>query len=81
MTKKEWNGPDLRYLVKYKREDDPNPEWSTVNVTDPTIDHVIIETGITGPFKSYEVQVQAVNSQGASLETPKVYIGESGEGG
>ncbi|XP_066559316.1 neurofascin homolog (chicken) a isoform X2 [Amia ocellicauda] len=66
------NGPNLRYVVWWRRRDS-REEWK--NTTTKWLKHIIYDTDTYTP---YEIKVQAVNDFGAGPES-HVVIGYSGE--
>ncbi|XP_030622914.1 neurofascin [Chanos chanos] len=69
---REWNGPNLRYMVWWRRRDS-REEWK--NITTKWLSHIIYDTDT---FTPYEIKVQAINDFGYGPESP-VVIGYSGE--
>ena len=81
MPRDKWNGPDFKYVVKYRPQGAASDvEYKTVEVADPYADHVVIKDPSIKPYQSYDVQVQAVNREGASKVQPQTHRGYSGEG-
>ncbi|XP_073682341.1 neurofascin homolog (chicken) a isoform X2 [Garra rufa] len=68
----ERNGPNLRYVVSWRRKD-TEEEWN--NITTTRTKHVIHNTDT---YVKYEIKIQAVNDFGRSTES-NVVIGYSGE--
>ncbi|KAL1265721.1 hypothetical protein QQF64_003748 [Cirrhinus molitorella] len=68
----ERNGPNLRYVVSWRRKD-TEEEWN--NITTTRTKHVIHNTDTYIP---YEIKIQAVNDFGHSPES-NIVIGYSGE--
>ncbi|XP_050978198.1 neurofascin homolog (chicken) a isoform X14 [Labeo rohita] len=68
----ERNGPNLRYVVSWRRKDSED-EWS--NITTTRTKHVVHNTDTYVP---YEIKIQAVNDFGRSPES-NIVIGYSGE--
>ncbi|KAJ8400197.1 hypothetical protein AAFF_G00398910 [Aldrovandia affinis] len=66
------NGPNLRYVVWWRRQD-TDEEWKSI--TTKGLKHVIHNTET---YKPYEIKVQAVNDVGQGPVSP-VVIGHSGE--
>ncbi|CAI4221844.1 unnamed protein product [Auanema sp. JU1783] len=83
MGREEWNGPDFHYLVKY-RPKDSREEFKTIPVRDPFADKVTVnvdeDDSDAKPFQPYEIQIQAVNSEGVALVEPQIEEGYTGEG-
>ncbi|XP_036387188.1 neurofascin homolog (chicken) a isoform X16 [Megalops cyprinoides] len=69
---KEGNGPNLRYVVWWRRQDTAD-EWK--NITTKEAKHVVHNTDTYTP---YEIKVQAINDFGRGPES-HVVIGHSGE--
>ncbi|CCD65186.1 Neuroglian [Caenorhabditis elegans] len=85
MSREEWNGADFHYVVKYrpKDEDQRVGDWKEVAVEDPFADRVTVnldDEKDVKPFQPYEVQVQAVNSEGRTNVVPETVEGRTGEG-
>ncbi|XP_072223539.1 neural cell adhesion molecule L1.2 isoform X1 [Leuresthes tenuis] len=73
MDKRNFNGPDFKYKVQWRRAVGSGPKWHTSNTTTPPfIVHDI------GNFSAFEIKVQAVNAIGDGPE-PDPVIGYSGE--
>ncbi|XP_072306075.1 neural cell adhesion molecule L1.2 isoform X4 [Eucyclogobius newberryi] len=73
MDKRDFNGPDFRYRVMWRRVVGSGPNWNTNYTTSPPlILHDI------GNFSAFEIKVQAVNKEGEGPE-PDPVIGYSGE--
>ncbi|XP_052465758.1 neurofascin homolog (chicken) a isoform X15 [Carassius gibelio] len=68
----ERNGPNLRYVVSWRRKD-TEEEWD--NITTTRTKHIIHNTDTYVP---YEIKIQAVNDFGQSPES-NIVIGYSGE--
>ncbi len=68
----ERNGPNLRYMVSWRREDTED-EWN--NITTTKTKHIIHNTDTYVP---YEIKIQAINEFGHSSES-NIVIGYSGE--
>ncbi|XP_067107565.1 neurofascin homolog (chicken) a [Osmerus mordax] len=68
----ERNGPNLRYLVWWRRKD-MGEEWSNVTTVEPK--HLVSDTQTYVP---YEIKLQAVNDLGPGLQS-NIIIGYSGE--
>ncbi|XP_067244278.1 neurofascin homolog (chicken) a isoform X9 [Chanodichthys erythropterus] len=68
----ERNGPNLRYVVSWRRKD-TEEEWN--NITTTRAKHIIPDTDTYVPF---EIKIQAVNDFGHSPES-NIVIGYSGE--
>ncbi|ULT96692.1 hypothetical protein L3Y34_004915 [Caenorhabditis briggsae] len=85
MAREEWNGAKFHYVVKYRPvdEDQRDGDWKEVAVEDPFADRVTInldDDKDVKPFQPYEVQVQAVNSEGRTNVVPETVEGRTGEG-
>ena len=76
MEKEDWNGEELRYLVRY-RLDESGAEWKEFAVEDPKAESTTIRDQPT--FRKYLVQVRALNVNGPSIVNPETIIGYSGE--
>lgn len=73
MDRRDFNGPDFRYRVMWRRVVGSGPNWYTNYTTSPPlIVHDI------GNFSAFEIKVQAVNKEGEGPE-PDPIIGYSGE--
>lgn len=68
----ERNGPNLRYMVSWRRKDSEE-EWD--NITTTRTKHIIHDTDTYVP---YEIKIQAINDFGHSPES-NIVIGYSGE--
>ncbi|XP_058647114.1 neurofascin homolog (chicken) a isoform X13 [Onychostoma macrolepis] len=68
----ERNGPNLRYMVSWRRKD-TEEEWN--NITTTRTKHIIHNTDTYVP---YEIKIQAINDFGHSPES-NIVIGYSGE--
>lgn len=73
MDKRDFNGPDFRYRVMWRRVVGSGPKWHTNYTTSPPL---IIHD--IGSFSAFEIKVQAVNKEGEGPE-PDPVIGYSGE--
>lgn len=75
MDKRNFNGPDFKYRVLWRRVVGSGPNWHTNYTTTPpfTVNDI-------GNFSAFEIKVQAVNEQGEGPE-PDPVIGYSGEDG
>uniref|UniRef100_A0A3Q4AV75 Neural cell adhesion molecule L1 n=1 Tax=Mola mola TaxID=94237 RepID=A0A3Q4AV75_MOLML len=73
MDKRNFNGPDFKYRVMWRRVLGSGPTWHTHYTTAPpfTVDDI-------GNFSAFEIKVQAVNEKGEGPE-PDPVIGYSGE--
>ncbi|KAI3357413.1 hypothetical protein L3Q82_015847 [Scortum barcoo] len=73
MDKRNFNGPDFKYRVLWRRVVGSGPNWHTnyTTVTPFTVTDV-------GNFSAFEIKVQAVNEKGEGPE-PDPVIGYSGE--
>uniref|UniRef100_A0A8D2L983 Neurofascin n=1 Tax=Varanus komodoensis TaxID=61221 RepID=A0A8D2L983_VARKO len=67
-------GPNLRYIVKWRRKD-TRENWSNRTVKGDVSQYTVTQTPIYTP---YEIKVQAVNDYGMAAE-PETIIGYSGE--
>lgn len=68
----ERNGPNLRYVVSWRRKD-TEEEWN--NITTTRAKHIV---HYTETYVPYEIKIQAVNDFGHSPES-NIVIGYSGE--
>ncbi|KAI1890658.1 hypothetical protein AGOR_G00155920 [Albula goreensis] len=68
----ERNGPNLRYMVWWRRQD-TSEEWKSI--TTKGLKHVVHDTET---YKPYEIKVQAINDFGSGPES-HIVIGYSGE--
>lgn len=75
MDKRDFNGPNFRYRVLWRRVVGSGPNWHTNYTTAPSF----IVSDI-GNFSAFEIKVQAVNDKGDGPE-PDPIIGYSGEDG
>ncbi len=75
MDKRNFNGPDFKYRVLWRRVVGSGPNWHTNYTTAPpfTVNDI-------GNFSAFEIKVQAVNEKGEGPE-PDPVIGYSGENG
>uniref|UniRef100_A0A8C6SYM9 Neural cell adhesion molecule L1 n=1 Tax=Neogobius melanostomus TaxID=47308 RepID=A0A8C6SYM9_9GOBI len=73
MDKRDFNGPDFRYRVMWRRAVGSGPNWNTNYTTSPPL---IVHD--VGNFSSFEIKVQAVNKEGEGPD-PGAVIGYSGE--
>ncbi|XP_068181177.1 neural cell adhesion molecule L1.2 isoform X1 [Antennarius striatus] len=73
MAKRNFNGPDFKYRVQWRRVVGSGPNWNTNYTTAPPF----IVSDI-GNFSAFEMKVQAVNEKGEGPEADPV-IGYSGE--
>ncbi|XP_017286434.1 neural cell adhesion molecule L1.2 isoform X2 [Kryptolebias marmoratus] len=73
MDYRNFNGPDFKYTVQWRRVVGSGPKWHESNTTAPpfTVNGV-------GNFSAFEIKVQAVNTIGVGPE-PDPVIGYSGE--
>lgn len=82
LPRKEWNGPDFHYIVRYRPDDNTGSQFKEIKVDDPYADHYVIpvDNG-DGPWQPYEVQVQSANRLGPSATAPETVKGHTGQGG
>ncbi|XP_077428518.1 neural cell adhesion molecule L1.2 isoform X2 [Vanacampus margaritifer] len=73
MDKRDFNGPDFKYRVLWRRVVGSGPDWHP----NFTIAPPLVLNGI-GNFSAFEIKVQAVNEKGEGPE-PDPVIGYSGE--
>ncbi|XP_012722031.2 neural cell adhesion molecule L1.2 isoform X2 [Fundulus heteroclitus] len=73
MDKRNFNGPDFKYKVQWRRVVGSGPKWHERETTQPPI----IVTDV-GNFSAFEFKVQAINANGEGPE-PDPVIGYSGE--
>lgn len=73
MDKRDFNGPDFKYRVMWRRVVGSGPNWHSNDTTSPPF--VVHEIG---GFSAFELKVQAVNREGEGPE-PDPVIGYSGE--
>lgn len=73
MDKRNFNGPDFKYRVLWRRVVGRGPNWHTNYTTSPpfTVNNI-------GNFSAFEIKVQAVNEKGEG-PAPDPIIGYSGE--
>ncbi|XP_025407502.1 neuroglian-like [Sipha flava] len=76
MPKIEHNGPGLKYRV-YWKQDIPGQAWNSEEITDYTVDKLVINNQPT--YQRYKVKVVASNEKGESNVPHKEVIGYSGE--
>ena len=82
LPRKEWNGPDFHYIVRYRPDDNTGSQFKKIKVNDPYADHYVIPVDDTdGPWQPYEVQVQSANQMGPSATAPETIKGHTGQGG
>uniref|UniRef100_A0A3Q2DIU4 Neural cell adhesion molecule L1 n=1 Tax=Cyprinodon variegatus TaxID=28743 RepID=A0A3Q2DIU4_CYPVA len=73
MDKRNFNGPDFKYKVQWRRVLGSGPKWQERETTEPP---VIVPD--VGNFSAFEIKVQAINANGDGPE-PDPVIGYSGE--
>uniref|UniRef100_UPI0037E8347E neural cell adhesion molecule L1.2 isoform X2 n=1 Tax=Semicossyphus pulcher TaxID=241346 RepID=UPI0037E8347E len=73
MDKRNFNGPEFKYRVKWRRVVGSGPNWHTNYTTAPPLTISDI-----GNFSAFEITVQAINDKGEGPE-PDPVIGYSGE--
>ncbi|XP_040921501.1 neural cell adhesion molecule L1.2 isoform X2 [Toxotes jaculatrix] len=73
MDKRNFNGPDFKYKVLWRRVVGSGPKWHTNYTTAPPF-----FVSDVGNFSAFEIKVQAVNEKGVGPEADPV-IGYSGE--
>uniref|UniRef100_A0A7N6BTT0 Neural cell adhesion molecule L1 n=1 Tax=Anabas testudineus TaxID=64144 RepID=A0A7N6BTT0_ANATE len=73
MEKQNFNGPDFKYKVMWRKVVGSGPNWHTDYTTEPP---VVVDD--VGNFSAFEIKVQAVNKKGEGPE-PDPVIGYSGE--
>ncbi|XP_030278757.1 neural cell adhesion molecule L1.2 isoform X2 [Sparus aurata] len=73
MDKRDFNGPNFRYRVLWRRVVGSGPNWHTNYTTAPSF-----TVSDIGNFSAFEIKVQAVNEIGDGPE-PDPFIGYSGE--
>uniref|UniRef100_A0A3B4BL59 Neural cell adhesion molecule L1 n=1 Tax=Periophthalmus magnuspinnatus TaxID=409849 RepID=A0A3B4BL59_9GOBI len=73
MDKRDFNGPDFRYRVMWRRVVGSGPNWNTNYTTSPPL--ILYDIG---DFSRFEIKVQAVNKVGDGPE-PNPIVGYSGE--
>nr|XP_040048825.1 neural cell adhesion molecule L1.2 isoform X1 [Gasterosteus aculeatus aculeatus] len=73
MDRRDFNGPDFKYLVLWRRVVGSGPKWNTNYTKAPPFTVYDI-----GNFSAFEIKVQAVNEKGEGPEADPV-IGYSGE--
>ncbi|KAM9350723.1 neural cell adhesion molecule L1.2 [Symphorus nematophorus] len=73
MDKRNFNGPDFKYRVLWRRVVGSGPTWHTNYTTAPPF-----MVSDVGSFSAFEIKVQAVNEKGEGPE-PDPVIGYSGE--
>ncbi|XP_038578506.1 neural cell adhesion molecule L1.2 isoform X2 [Micropterus salmoides] len=73
MDKRNFNGPDFKYRVLWRRVVGSGPNWHTNYTTTPQF-----MINDVGNFSAFEIKVQAVNEKGEGPE-PDPVIGYSGE--
>ncbi|XP_014667432.1 PREDICTED: neuroglian-like [Priapulus caudatus] len=79
MDRAEHNGPGFFYQLKYRKHDDDNPdgEWTVVNITDPDNSSLTVEP--TDTYQPYDIEVMAFNDKGPATLPPIQMVGYSGE--
>lgn len=75
MDRLDFNGPEFKYKVLWRRSVGSGPKWHERETTEPP---VIVED--VGNFSAFEIKVQAINEIGGGPE-PDPVIGYSGEDG
>lgn len=75
MDKRNFNGPDFKYRVMWRRVVGSGPDWHMDYTTAPPF-----MVNDIGNFSAFEIKVQAVNVMGEGPE-PDPVIGYSGEDG
>lgn len=75
MDKRNFNGPDFKYRVMWRRVVGSGPDWHEKYTIAPPF----IVTDVQN-FSAFEIKVQAVNKKGLGPE-PDPVIGYSGEDG
>lgn len=75
MVKRNFNGPDFKYRVMWRRVVGSGPDWHEKYTIAPPF----IVTDVQN-FSAFEIKVQAVNKKGLGPE-PDPVIGYSGEDG
>lgn len=75
MDKRNYNGPEFKYRVMWRKVLGSGPNWHTHHAIAPPF---IVED--IGNFSAFEIKVQAVNEKGEGPE-PDPVIGYSGEDG
>ncbi|XP_042347416.1 neural cell adhesion molecule L1.2 isoform X3 [Plectropomus leopardus] len=73
MNTRNFNGPDFKYRVLWRRVVGSGPSWHTNYTTTPSL-----TVNNIGNFSAFEIKVQAVNERGEGPE-PDPIIGYSGE--
>ncbi|KAK7916203.1 hypothetical protein WMY93_011964 [Mugilogobius chulae] len=73
MDKRDFNGPDFRYRVMWRRVVGSGPNWNINYTTSPPLFLQDI-----GTFAAFDIKVQAVNKEGEGPD-PDPVIGYSGE--
>nr|XP_020445297.1 neural cell adhesion molecule L1-like [Monopterus albus] len=75
MEKREFNGPDFKYRVMWRKVLGSGPNWHSNYTTTPSF---IVND--VGNFSAFEIKVQAINEKGEGPQ-PDPVIGFSGEDG
>lgn len=75
MDYRNFNGPDFKYKLQWRRAVGSGPKWHESNTTA----HQFLVNGV-GNFSAFEIKVQSVNAFGDGPE-PDPVIGYSGEDG
>ncbi|KAM8864063.1 neural cell adhesion molecule L1.2 isoform 2-T4 [Spinachia spinachia] len=73
MDRRDFNGPDFKYCVRWRRAVGSGPKWNTNCTTTPPF--VVYDIG---NFSAFDIKVQAVNEKGEGPD-PHPVIGYSGE--
>ncbi|KAM9342050.1 neural cell adhesion molecule L1.2 [Pholidichthys leucotaenia] len=73
MDKRNFNGPDFKYWVQWRRVVGSGPEWHENYTGEPPL--IVSDVG---SFSAFEIKVQALNEKGEGPE-PDPVIGYSGE--
>lgn len=78
----EQNGPDFKYIIAYRRTDDPTVTGDTIAVVqDPTAWHYVVPDTNLGIYRPFRITVKANNARGDSSANLGAVIGYTGESG
>ena len=78
MPQLEQNGPDFRYILSWRRMDDPGATMQTTVINRQYAWHYVVPER-QETYKPFEIRVQSANTRGDSRIEPEMVIGYSGE--
>ena len=80
MSPLEYNGPNFKYIITWKRADIPEAPENSYTIPDPNMwYHVVQEPQET--YKPFYIRVKSSNAKGDCYVTAEWVLGYSGEGG